>query len=356
MAVWKHKTIPDAWVIDWYPNGRKGKHQRQVIHNCTEAEARLAEQTLRRRAGKSTLVNPFIRDALPMWLEWMTLHRAPKTVEGIGWALKHLLPHFGHLPVSQITEVTVNQYKQLRRQTPRSCNLEIDYLKSLISWMVERKMAEPLPFRIQRLPYERPLPEIPGPDDFARWMDAVEGDGPYDPVRKVRKPGPKVALLWMMAGAGLRYKEAVSLRWCDIDLKQGIIKLKITKGGRPRLAPLPDEARGILTPIWPTDERALSALIAPGKDGQPLGHMKSMFRTASERSGVHIKGPHTLRHICGTYLLRATGDLRLVQTALGHSQVKTTQLYTQVDITHLRQAQRKVAQYTAQKSHGKHTK
>lgn len=64
--------------------------------------------------------------------------------------------------------------------------------------------------------------------------------------------------------------------------------------------------------------------------------MKNLFKTASERSGVPIKGPHTLRHICGTYTLAATGDLRLVQDTLGHTQVRTTEIYTQISLDRLR--------------------
>jgi integrase len=343
MSIQSHPTIANAWIIYWRPRGRSGPQKYQTVYDCNESQARLMEQALRRKRDIPNAVNPFLRDVIPTWLEWMTLHRAEKTVESVGWALKHLLPHFGHLQVPQITEAVINQYQRKRRETPCSCNLELNYLSSLIGWMVKRKLCDPLPFRVEKLAYHRPLPRIPSPDDFQRWMNAVENDGEWDKTARHRKPGPKNALLWIMAGAGLRYQEAASLQWEDIDIDQGIIYLRKTKGGRPRVAPLPDQAKAILNQL----PKPHSGLIAKNRAGDQLGHMKSLFHTASARSGVQIKGPHTLRHICGTYLLNATGDLRLVQTALGHTQVRTTELYTQVDIGRIRTAQNQATQHLA---------
>lgn len=338
MSYKPHPTIENAWIIDWRPQGRKGPRKYQTIYDCNESQARLIEQALRQKPTIANPINPFLRDVIPTWLEWMTLHRSPKTVESIGWALKRLLPHFGHLQVTQITEAVINQYQHKRRATACSCNLELNYLAALIGWMRKRRMCEPLPFKIDKLPYQRPLPRIPAPNDFMTWMSCVQPDGEWDKASRTRRPGPKNALLWIMAVAGLRYTEAATLRWCDIDREQGIIYVRQPKGGRPRLAPLPAQSKAILDQIW-NDKISPDTLIAPGKDGKPLGHMKSLFKTASERSGVAIKGPHTLRHICGTYLIASGADLRTTQIMLGHTQVRTTQLYTQVDITGLRRAQ-----------------
>lgn len=343
MSVRPHPQKPHTWILEWWPEGRKGGRRKLTLHECDEATARLTEQNLRRRrhGGIRNAVNPIINAVLPEWLEWMRLHRAPKTLQSIGWALKHLQPHFGPLTVPQIHEGTINQYQHKRRATPRSCNLEIDYLKSLISWMAERKLCDPLPFKIRRLPYHKPLPRIPSPEDLMRWMDAITPDGPWDPKTRRHREGPKKALLWIMLRCGLRFQEATKLRWEDIDFGQGAIYIQNAKGGKPRLAILPQEAAEILEPI-----RQTSGWIAPGPTGEPLTHMKTLFKTASEKSEVPIKGPHTLRHICGTYTLAATGDLRLVQATLGHTQIRTTELYTQIDIERLRSGQAKTRRYT----------
>ena len=73
--------------------------------------------------------------------------------------------------------------------------------------------------------------------------------------------------------------------------------------------------------------------------------MKTTFKTARQKTGVNIKGPHHLRHICATYLLTTTGDLRLVQATLGHTQIRTTQVYTQISSERLRLGQDRLLDY-----------
>ena len=339
MAIKPHAKIPNAWIIRWRTGGRNSKYEYLTIYDCDEAHARATEMKMRQRGAIHNAVNPQLRHVLPEWISWMRLHRAPKTVESILWALKHLEPHFGLYTVPMITEHVVDQYKEKRKGTPRSCNLELDYLKSCISWMVERKLCLPLPFKIQRLPYRDPIPRIPSPDDLGRWLDAMEGDGPYNNITKRRDPGPKNAIIWIMVRCGLRFHEATGLRWNDIDWNQGVIYYT-SKGGRRRLSVLPDEARQILEPLRPKAAKDQGAYLAPNpKTGEPYGHMKTLFKTAAERSGVEIKGPHTLRHICATYTLSATGDLRLVQATLGHTQIRTTEKYTHIDIDRIRRGQ-----------------
>jgi len=343
MSVKPHPTLEHTWIIRWRPEGRSGSHSQITVYDCDEGRAKAIELNLRQKPGGTihNATNPQLRHVLPEWLAWMRLHRSAKTVESIGWALKHLEPHFGPLTVPQITEAVVYQYQKKRKSTPRSCNLELDYLKSCVSWMVKRHLCKPLPFSIERLPYQRPLPRIPSPEDLMAWLDAMEPDGPWDKITKTRHPGPKNALIWIMVRCGLRFVEATHLLWENIDWSQNIIHVDKTKGGRPRIAVLPKEARQILHPLrQKKDGTNKTGWIAPSaKTGEPYGNMKSLFKTASQRSGVHIKGPHALRHICGTYILNATGDLRLVQQTLGHTQVRTTELYTQVSIDRLRHGQ-----------------
>lgn len=337
MSITAHPTIDNAWIIRWRPNGRAGGHKKITVYDCDEGRARQIELTLRQKPHGAihNAENPQLRAVFPEWLRWMRLHRAESTVKSIVWALKHLEAHFGPLTVPQITEAVVNQYQHKRKGTPRSCNLELDYLKSCISWMVKRGMCRALPFQIEKLPYRRPLPRIPTPEDLEHWIACMECDGPWDKVNKVRRPGPKNALVWIMVRCGLRFVEAAHLRWENIDWGQGVIYVKKTKGGAPRVAILPDEALAILEPLKKT-----TGLIAPSKrTGKAMTNMRTSFATASRRSGLDIQGPHQLRHICGTYTLEATGDLRLVQQTLGHTQIRTTELYTQVSIERLRQGQ-----------------
>ena len=246
----KGNIIPRSWVIDYYPQGRKGQRVQQGVSDIDESDARQLEMSLRRQhsGGIKNAINPPLRDVLPDWLDWLRLHRSPNIIKSIGWALKNLIPHFGNLTVGRIDEAVIHNYQVKRKNTPRACNLELDYLKSLISWMVKRKLASPLPFRFEKLPVKNRLPRIPGPDALACWMRAVEKDGEWDKKTRTRKPGPKNTILWIMVGSGLRYQEAANLRWEDIDWGEGVIYYT-AKRSQDRISLLPDEARKILEPL-----------------------------------------------------------------------------------------------------------
>ncbi len=81
-----------------------------------------------------------------------------------------------------------------------------------------------------------------------------------------------------------------------------------------------------------------------GKTGRPLransvAYMVRMCgRKAMIEKGCH---PHKLRHSCATHLLRNGADLRVIQTLLRHEDISSTQIYTHVDVSGLREAQRK---------------
>jgi len=339
------EIIANAWVIDYLPDGKKGRRVQKTIFDVTESAARLLESDLRRqaRARRGQRITPELADKpifaiLPEWLRWLKIHRAEETLKSIGWALKHLQPHFGNLTIDQLSEETFNQYKLKRMATPRACNLEMDYIKSFVSWCAARGICKPLDFKVERLKYKRPLPKIPTPADLNKWLDEIK-----DPQKR--------AMVDFMLYAGLRFKEVSRLEWSNVNLSSRLATLVDTKGERPRNAVVPESVAAFLETIPKKDRRGLvfpsPKAAKDGSTGNPYNNMKSVFRGASERSGVHIKGPHTLRHICGTYTLAGTGNLRLVQTTLGHTTSRTTELYTQIELTGQKQGQAAVADLMA---------
>lgn len=328
MSVRPNPSRENSWIIDWYPAGRKGKRQRLVV-DCSKAEAIATEQEIRRQATKTSWVNPRVDDVLPEYLKWHKMHRAERTHKDLLLCLEHIRKVFGHLPLSQITRKDFQTYKELRGKTPRACNKELDYFGALVKWMVSMEYGYPFTFKVEKLPYRRPVPKVPHPEDLQAFLSEL-----HDPM--------KLALVTIMLESGTRWTETAHIRWENIDWRGETIFLQDrVKRGKQRYVPLPGRAKGILSQA----KQKVGYVFENPDTGQPYGSMKTLFANACRRAGIAKITPHKLRHAYATFTLAAGADLRLVQTALGHEDVRTTQIYTQVNIEQIKQAAQKTTDY-----------
>lgn len=146
--------------------------------------------------------------------------------------------------------------------------------------------------------------------------------------------------------AGLRVSELVGLNDEDLDLTEGVIRIR-GKGKRERLGPLGRYAVEALEQ-WLAVRRlahpAASAAKRPvftNKFGRRLT-TRSVARTLEKyllQTGLDTKtSPHTLRHSFATHLLDGGADIRSVQELLGHKSLVTTQIYTHVSTASLKEA------------------
>jgi len=142
------------------------------------------------------------------------------------------------------------------------------------------------------------------------------------------------AVLIFFYYSGMRLSELRNLKMEDIDLERSIIHLKITKGSKHRIVFLHDKAKAIL-PIFNNNY-----LFTSNRDKKY--HEKTIQQIVSQaakRAGIRSKvTPHTLRHSFATHLLEGGASIRLIQKLLGHSSLKTTQIYTHIANVDLREA------------------
>lgn len=145
------------------------------------------------------------------------------------------------------------------------------------------------------------------------------------------------AMLETLYATGLRVSELVLLKTVEVGLVDGVIRV-IGKGGRERLVPLGEEARGWIE-RWLAQGRG-ALLGARSSDAlfvtaRAAPMTRQMFWTLIKRharqAGIDAPlSPHTLRHAFATHLLNHGADLRVVQVLLGHADISTTQIYTHV--------------------------
>lgn len=179
----------------------------------------------------------------------------------------------------------------------------------------------------------------------SRWLNVDQAvalvTAPVDPDPKGLRD---LALVETVYGAGLRISEALDLDLGDLDLAQGLARVR-GKGAKERLAFLGQAAVDRLS-RWLEQRAALGP--APGEQAVFLGERGGRLsrgavpgilkRLAGSAGLPHHVHPHMLRHSFASHLLEAGADLRSVQELLGHARLATTQRYTHVTLGRLMRA------------------
>ncbi len=183
----------------------------------------------------------------------------------------------------------------------------------------------------------RRLPRPWTREDVRRLLDA-----PFDGPGGARDR----AMFETLYGAGLRVSELVSLRLAQLNLEAGYL-LVIGKGNKERPVPLGVPARDALRTYLDGARAAILRgrasphvfVTSRGRAMSRQGFWKLLCRRALAL-GLPPVSPHRLRHSFATHLLEGGADLRAVQAMLGHADISTTQIYTEVARAKLREVHR----------------
>lgn len=147
-------------------------------------------------------------------------------------------------------------------------------------------------------------------------------------------------ILALAYGAGLRVSEVVALCVGDLDLPELTLHIKQAKGRKDRISIVPDKLRTELGGLT-VGKKSTDFVFASQQGGQLTTRTaQKIFEHALARAGIKKHATfHSLRHSFATHLLENGVDIRYVQVLLGHQNIRTTQLYTQVTNPRLKQIQ-----------------
>ena len=183
----------------------------------------------------------------------------------------------------------------------------------------------------------RELPKTVDADALNAALDQCSLDGCAKPLQLRDQ-----AIVELLYSSGLRLSELQAL---DVPPTAMPGELRVLgKGGKTRIVPVGGKAR-VVVDAWleqrPAYAAANQSALFVSRNGQRLSHRAIQQRVDiwARRAGLpaHLH-PHRLRHSFATHLLENSGELRAVQELLGHANLATTQIYTQLDWKHLAKA------------------
>ena len=200
-------------------------------------------------------------------------------------------------------------------------------VRAFFAWAVEAGVVEDNParsIRMHRLP--RKLPVFLTTAEKKRLLKELKGRTDFSALRDR-------AMIEVMLGTGIRLGELAALDMDDIDLDAKHLRVR-AKGNVPQVKFIKTDLRTLLRRYLAERRRhgrpEMEALFLSNRDGR-LCQRQIANRLAHwlRKAGIEKElTPHGLRHTFATHLYGATNDLLVVQRALGHRDVSTTQIYT----------------------------
>ena len=250
------------------------------------------------------------------------------------------------LTPATVTEPVVEDYLAFLRaagRAPASVARALVSVRSLHRFLEDEGQVATNPAgEIQRPKVPSGLPKALSEADVGALLAAVTGD---DGVARRDR-----AILEVLYGCGLRVSELVGLSLADLDLSSGLLRA-FGKGAKERIVPvgrlacealgawLSPAGRGRLEPDRWARRGDAEAVFLNARGGR-LSRQGAwgIVRHHGEAVGLGDRlSPHVLRHSCATHMLDHGADIRVVQELLGHASISTTQVYTKVSSTRLRQ-------------------
>jgi len=210
-------------------------------------------------------------------------------------------------------------------------------VKAYYNYLVLERLIDASPAELLEVPkLTRKLPEVLEHNEIESMLETMDMSKPS--AQRDR------AIIEVMYSCGLRVSELIGLKINDIDYLEQLV-LVTGKGNKQRLIPIGSEAlkhtQLYLNHIrnQQAESKSGAGILFLNNRGGALSRVyvfKLIKRLAAEAGIRKNVSPHTLRHSFATSLVEAGADLRAVQQMLGHKSITTTEIYTHLDRTYLK--------------------
>ncbi|MBQ5690124.1 MAG: tyrosine recombinase XerD [Alistipes sp.] len=249
------------------------------------------------------------------------------------------------VPPTKVEQYMVERYLAFLfeecRHAKASQARELSGVKAFYNYLLLNDKIEQSPTELITTPKRsRPLPDVLSVEEIEQIINSI----PLDTPKGVRDR----AMLELLYSCGLRVSELTALRLSDLFFGEGYIRV-LGKGSKQRLVPIGNVARERVMMYMDCRESKKAKdkdILFLNNRGKALTRVMifTIIREAVERAGIDkTVSPHTFRHSFATHLLAGGASIRQVQEMLGHESIETTEIYTHLDTSRLRETVEKIS-------------
>jgi integrase/recombinase XerD len=215
----------------------------------------------------------------------------------------------------------------------------ISGIKSFFGYLMLENVIQTDPSALLDSPrLGKKLPDVLSEEEILQLLRSVDLSEPLGQRNR--------AILETLYACGLRVSELVNLRLSDLHLRDGVLSVT-GKGNKQRLVPVGKDAqkhlelylRQVRIHLQPKKQAENIVFLNRRGDKMSRQMIFLLIKKQAEIAGIHRHvSPHTFRHSFATHLIRHGADLRAVQEMLGHVSISTTEIYTHLNDTDLKNA------------------
>lgn len=241
------------------------------------------------------------------------------TVRNYSHAMIRFLAYFSSRDLKQVTKEEIEGYVYHLKSKYRISESKQNIVINAIKFYYEQLLGmDRHYYDIQRPKKAQTLPNILSVDEVKKLINIPENL-------------KHKAILYTIYSAGLRLQEVVQLRIEDIHSDEGYLFVKAAKGRKDRKTVLSPILLELLRTYYRSYKPAYWLFEGQYGEQYSTSSVTKVFRRAIKSSGINPWATvHTLRHSFATHLLQQGTNLRYIQSLLGHSSSKTTEIYTHV--------------------------
>lgn len=244
----------------------------------------------------------------------------------------------GVMDVRNVTSTNMNSfilYLEKKGFAAATISRSIASAKAFFLFLFKQGIVNEDPAEVLKAPkVEKKVPGILSTDEVVRLLEQPNGNTPKELRDK--------AMLELLYATGIKVSELITLELADVNIPLGYITCR--EGGKERIIPFGQAAREALENYL---ENARGSMVEDGCpvlftncSGKPMSRQGFWKLIKFYVSKAGIEGditPQTLRHSFAAHLVENGADLKAVQEMLGHSDISTTQIYTHINSSHIRE-------------------